>query len=341
MINKVMQTEIKSIIQELDEESHLDGKNIVVTGCSGFLGSWLCDILVNSNAHVIGIDNFASGKAGNISHLQNNPNFEFHKQDVKEFYTNQQKIDLIFHLASRASPEEYMQQPIETLEANSFGLNNMLDIAHKHDSILVYFSTSEIYGDAKIFPTQENYWGNVNPVGPRSCYDEGKRFGEALCKAYSKQYDMDVRIIRIFNTYGPRIRFDGPYGRAIPRFISQALANEPITVFGDGSQTRSFCYVTDLIKGIILFALKKEARNQIANLGNNNEITVLELAKKIIQLLDSKSEIIFKDLPEDDPKRRLPDISKIEDLIGWHPKIKLDEGIMSTTKWIQENNRSD
>jgi len=272
----------------------------------------------------------------NISHLRRSRNFTFRKLDAthpEDLET--EKYDVIFHLASRASPEEYQQHPIETLTANSQGTQNMLELARKKDAILIYASTSEVYGDAEEIPTPETYWGKVNPVGVRSCYDEGKRYGEALCMAYRRTYNLDTRILRLFNTYGPRIRHEGAYARALPRFIHQALKGEDITVFGDGKQTRSFCYITDTIRGILKVAASPTAEGEVFNIGNPNEITVMTLAEKIRELSGSSSKIIYKPLPPDDPKRRCPDITKAKTMLSWSPQISLEEGLKKTISWFR------
>lgn len=334
-----LKAEMATILQNISDKEMLSKKNVLVTGCSGFLGSWICDVLTNLGSNVTGLDDLSTGLKTNIEHLFAFPNFHFICKDVKDFQNSREKFDYIFHLASRASPQEYILHPIATLQSNSIGLSKLLELCRLNGSKLVYFSTSEIYGDTNIFPTPETDWGHVNPVGPRSCYDEGKRFGEALCVAYSKEYGLDTRIVRIFNTYGPKIRSDGLYGRVIPRFIMQSLNNLPVTVFGNGSQTRSFCYVTDTITGIMNFVLNEKARNEIINIGNGEEISILNLAKKIISILNSNSRIEFKDLPEDDPCRRVPDILKAQKLLGWSPVISLEEGLKKTILWFKERGK--
>lgn len=317
------------------EKDFFKGKKFLVTGGAGFIGSWICDALVKMNANVTCLDNLSSGKNENIEHLFKNEKFKFINEDVTKFEEEKEKYDYIIHLASRAAPEEYQKYPIETLLANSLGSLRMLELARKNDSIILFTSTSEIYGDAKIIPTPEEYWGNVNPVGPRSCYDEAKRFSEALFIAYQKQYGLDTRILRIFNTYGPRIRADGFYARVIPKFIMQALNNEDITVYGDGSQTRSFCYISDTIEAILLTIYKNEAKNEIINIGNPKEISILDLAKKIKLLTKSNSKIIFKPLPQDDPRRRCPEINKAKKILNWFPRIELENGLIKTIKWFK------
>lgn len=321
-------------------ENVFEDLNILVTGGAGFLGSWLCDVLIRKNANVICIDNFYSGKRDNIEHLFGNDNFKFIKHDIsKEIYFDE-NIDYIFHLASRASPFEFTKYPIQILKANTLGTWIVLGIAKRHKAKLFYTSTSEVYGNPspKNVPTPETYNGNVNPTGVRSCYDEAKRAGEAFVIAYRLQHDLKTRIVRIFNTYGPRIRSGSLYGRVIPNFISQALNNEPITVFGDGSQTRSFTYICDQIIGIIKFASNSDAEGEVINIGNTNEISILELAKIIKNLIPTDSEIVFKSLPPDDPKRRCPDITKAKNLLNWEPIIGLKEGLSESLEWFREIN---
>ena len=237
-------------------------------------------------------------------------------------------------MAGHASPDEYQVHPIETLQTSAVGTKNMAELARKNDALLLFASTSEVYGDAEVVPTPESYWGKVNPVGPRSCYDEGKRFAEALLIAYGKQYGLDVRVPRIFNSYGPRLREDGLYGRAMSRFISQALADQPITVYGDGKQTRSFCYITDTVTALMLLTASPGARGEVINVGNTHEITILELAEKVKETTKSKSIIEFHLLPKDDPKRRCPNANKLEGLVGWKPNIRFEEGLKRTVRWF-------
>lgn len=308
---------------------------ILVTGGSGFLGSYVCERLLNEGNEVYCIDNLSSGNLENIKHLQGK-NFHFTKEDIldmKEF----PKVDFIFHMASLASPDYYQKEPVKTIEINTIGTRMLLEHARKNNSGFLFTSTSEVYGDTKIIPTPEDYWGNVNPNGIRSCYDEGKRCGEAYCKAYERLHGMDVRIVRIFNTYGPRLRaMEGSsYGRVIPRFIDHALAGIPLTVFGDGLQTRSFTFVDDTIEGIFRIAFDKKAKNGFFNIGNENETTVKELAEKIIGLTGSKSGLFYSPLPEDDPKRRKPDITKARSILGWEPEVGLDEGLKKTIDWYR------
>ncbi|MCK4953071.1 SDR family oxidoreductase [Candidatus Bathyarchaeota archaeon] len=311
-----------------------EDKKVLVTGGAGFLGSWLCDILVTLDAEVDCLDNLSTGKLANIDHLLENSKFKFLNEDVCTF-KHDKKYDLILHFASRASPEEYQQHPIETLKVNSLGSHNMLELARKHDSTILFASTSEVYGDAEVFPTPESYLGRVNPIGPRSCYYEGKRFSEALFTAYHRKHELNMKIARIFNSYGPRLRAEGGYGRAVSRFITQALTNQPVTVYGDGLQTRSFCYVTDTCIGLLVLLINEETNGEVVNVGNKEEITILELAQKIKQLTESISHITFHPLPEDDPRRRWPDVGKAEKILGWKPKINLEEGLTKTIKWFK------
>jgi UDP-glucuronate decarboxylase len=246
------------------------------------------------------------------------------------------KPNCIFHLASHASPEEYQVHPIETLRASSLGSIGMAELARKGDAALLFASTSEVYGDAEVVPTPESYWGKVNPIGPRSCYDEGKRFAEALFMAYHKQYGLNVRVARIFNTFGPRLREDGLYGRAMSRFIIQALAGKPITVYGDGAQTRSFCYVTDTVTGLMLLSTSEKPKGEVVNIGNVQEVTILQLAEKIKALTKSRSQLTFHLLPKDDPRRRCPDTRKMEGLLGFKPKVGLEEGLARTIEWFRK-----
>jgi UDP-glucuronate decarboxylase len=326
------------IIEDIERMKHdlrmdFSGKNILVTGGAGFIGSWLCDLLINLDSEVTCIDNLSTGTIQNIDHLIGKNGFRLLRADVCSF-TARTKFDLIFHMASHASPEEYQKNPIETLRANSLGSVNIAELARKRDAAVMFASTSEVYGDARVVPTPETYWGNVNPIGPRSCYDESKRFSEALYMAYHRQYGADVRIARIFNSYGPRLREDGFYGRAVSRFIMQASANEPITIYGNGKQTRSFCYVTDTVEGLVLLANTKKANGEVVNIGNPRETTILKLAHKIKELTRSTSSFTFHPLPTDDPKRRSPRITKAQTLLMWRPRTDLMEGLRKTILWF-------
>jgi len=304
----------------------------VVTGGAGFLGSHLCDRLIAENHSVICIDNLITGDSANISHLFGNPRFRFVQYDVTNFLFVEGQVDYIFHFASPASPIDYLKFPIQTLKVGSLGTHKALGLAKAKGARFFLASTSETYGDPLVHPQPESYWGNVNPVGPRGVYDEAKRFAEAMTMAYHRYHKLETRIVRIFNTYGERMRIED--GRAIPAFMAQALRNEDVTVFGDGSQTRSVCYVSDLIDGI--YKLMMSDYSLPVNIGNPEEITMLNLAKEIIAISGSKSKIVFQDLPQDDPKIRQPDITKAKELLGWSPKISREEGLRSTMEYFRE-----
>jgi len=330
--------EVEEIIRNLgDVSKNFEDKSVLVTGGAGFLGSWICEVLVEQGAKVICLDNLVSGLKSNISHLMDRENFKFIQHDITKPIFFNEPIDMVMHLASRASPFEFEKFPIQILKANTLGIWVALGIAKKHDARFLYTSTSEIYGCAEEIPTTEDYRGNVNPVGPRSCYDEAKRCGESYVIAYKMQHGLDTRIARIFNTYGPRMRAEGVYGRVIPRFIEQALSNKPITIFGEGSQTRSFCYVTDQVEGLLKLAFSERAKGEVVNIGSDKEITILELAKLVRELTNSSSEMGFHPLPEDDPSRRKPDISKAKEILGWVPKVGLEEGLKRTIEWFRES----
>ena len=334
---KVNNKEIEEIIRNLgDVSDRIEGKNILVTGGSGFLGSWICGVLVTVGAEVICLDNLASGLKSNIVSMMDRDNFKFIQHDITQPIFFDEPIDMVMHLASRASPFEFEKYPIQILKANTLGIWVALGIAKQHDARVLYTSTSEIYGDAKEFPTTEEYRGNVNPIGPRSCYDEAKRCGESYVIAYKMQHGLDIKIARIFNTYGPGMRAEGVYGRVVPRFIEQALNNKPFTIFGDGSQTRSFCYVTDQIEGLLKLAFSEEAKGDVVNIGGDDEITILELAKLVQELTNTSSEIKFHPLPKDDPRKRQPDITKAKMLLNWKPKIELEEGLKRTIEWFNK-----
>lgn len=305
---------------------------ILLTGGAGFLGSNLCDLLIREGHAVVCMDNLITGKKDNIEHLLDNDNFEFIEHDVTEFIDVKGEIDYVLHFASPASPVDYLKYPIKTLKVGSLGTHNTLGVAKKHKAKFLIASTSEVYGDPLVNPQPETYWGNVNPIGPRGVYDEAKRFAEAITLAYHRSHGIDTKIVRIFNTYGPRMRDHD--GRAIPNFIDQAIKGEPVTVYGDGLQTRSFCYVSDLIAGI--YKLMQSDLNEPVNIGNPNEMTLLDLAKKIIQLTGSDSDIEYKPLPVNDPKVRRPDIAKAQRELAWKPKIELREGLTSTIGWFKQ-----
>jgi nucleoside-diphosphate-sugar epimerase len=308
-------------------------KNVLITGAGGFIGSHLCDKFIENDFHVIGVDNFITGSPKNIKHLYEEKKFEFIKHDVTIPINLNKKIDLILHFACPASPVDYLNYPLETMKVNSIGTLNMLEIAKKANSRYIFGSTSEIYGDPSVNPQYESYWGNVNPVGPRSVYDEAKRFSEAITMSYFRECGLDTRIIRIFNTYGPRMKAKD--GRVIPNFITQTLNSARITIYGDGTQTRSFCYIDDLVDGIFQISTKNNLKGEIMNLGNPEEYKIIELANLILRKLSSESQIIFKSLPEDDPKQRCPDISKALKLINWEPKTSLESGLDKTIRFFK------
>jgi len=323
------------------EKSNLTYKNkkVLITGGAGFLGSFICQVLVDQGAKkVMCYDNFSSGKKDNIEALLDRDNFVFHFYDVSEPFDPEENVDIVMHMASRASPFEFEHHPIQILKSNTLGTMNALEVARKYDAIFFYTSTSEVYGnpDDSHVPTPETYWGHVNPVGPRSCYDEAKRAGEAYVKAYELEYDMPIRIARIFNTYGPRIRGGPLFGRVVPNFIEQALRNEDISVFGDGQQTRSFTFVSDEIEGLLRLAHPDiPAKGEVINVGNNQENTVEELAKYIIEMTGSSSEIKYFALPKDDPVRRCPVLDKAKNILNWQPRTSLEEGLRYTIAWFK------
>lgn len=308
-------------------------KTSVVTGGAGFLGSHLVDLLLSRGHRVIAIDNLVTGSVNNIAHLAGNTSFRFIQQDVTEYLFLEGSVDYVWHFASPASPVDYLELPIQTLKVGSLGTHKALGLAKEKGARFLLTSTSEVYGDPLVHPQPETYWGNVNPIGPRGCYDEAKRFAEALTIAYRNQHRLETRIVRIFNTYGPRMRLRD--GRVVPAFISQALEGLPITVFGDGSQTRSFCYVSDLVDG--LYRLMQSDEALPVNLGNPDEISILEFAERIQRLTGSRAGIEFKPLPEDDPKQRQPDISKARLLLGWEPKVGLEEGLWRTIEYFRNS----
>ncbi len=295
----------------------------VVTGGAGFLGSHLCDHLLAEGHRVVCVDNLDTGSLQNIEHIKNGADFVFVNQDLTEPFFIEEPVDFVFHLASPASPIDYLRLPLHTLKVGSYGTHHMLGVAKFKRARFLLASTSEVYGDPQVHPQPETYWGHVNPIGPRGVYDEAKRYAEALTMAYHRQQGVDTCIARIFNTYGPRMR---PHdGRAIPTFIRQALENKPLTVFGDGSQTRSFCYVDDLIRG--LYALATSGEHLPVNIGNPSEMTLLELAETVVRVTGSKSEIVFEALPVDDPQVRQPDITRARQVLGWEPEVGLEEGL--------------
>ncbi|HXI68971.1 MAG TPA: UDP-glucuronic acid decarboxylase family protein [Verrucomicrobiae bacterium] len=303
----------------------------VITGAAGFLGSHLTDLLLTRGHKVIGLDNFVTGSVDNIVHLGGHPNFKFIQQDVTEFIFLDHPVDYVWHFASPASPIDYLQIPIQTMKVGSLGTHKALGLAKNKNARFLVASTSEIYGDPLQHPQTEEYWGNVSTIGPRGCYDEAKRFAEALTMAYHREHKVDTRIVRIFNTYGPRMRLND--GRVVPAFISQALTNKPITIFGKGTQTRSFCYVSDLVEGI--YRLMMSDYDLPVNIGNPTEMTMLQFAEAIIKATKSRSKIVHKPLPQDDPKQRRPDIAKAKKLLKWEPKVKLAEGMTSTIAYFK------
>lgn len=304
----------------------------LVAGAAGFVGSHLCDQLIQSGHAVVGVDNFITGRESNLAHLNDHANFSFVEHDILHPLDIGENLDVVMNLASPASPKDYLQYPIETLRVGAEGTRNLLDLAWRHRARFLLASTSECYGDPLEHPQVETYWGHVNPVGSRSCYDEAKRYAEALTMAYHRRHALNTAIARIFNTYGPRMKLDD--GRIVPAFIDQALRGAPITVFGSGSQTRSFCYVSDLVDGLIRLAHSGEPYP--VNLGNPREMTVLEFAEHIRDAVGADSEIVFRPLPEDDPQRRQPDIGKARQLLGWEPRVDLDDGLRLTIAWFRQ-----
>jgi len=306
-------------------------KSILITGAAGFLGSHLCDRFVKEGYHVIGMDNLITGRMSNIDHLMKRSSFEFHHHDVTKHIHISCDLDYILHFASPASPIDYLKIPIQTLKVGSLGIHNCLGLARVKKARVLIASTSEVYGDPSVHPQPESYWGNVNPVGPRGVYDEAKRFQEAMTMAYHTFHGVETRIVRIFNTYGPRMRLND--GRALPAFIGQALRGEDLTVFGDGSQTRSFCFVGDLVEGV--YRLLKSNYTQPVNIGNPSEISISQFAEEIIKLTGTAQKVIYKDLPVDDPKQRRPDISLAKSLLDWSPKVSREEGLKITYEYFK------
>lgn len=306
-------------------------KRVLITGAAGFLGSHLCDRFIKEGYHVIGMDNLITGDLQNIEHLFPLPQFEFHHHDITRFVHISGQLDYIFHFASPASPIDYLKIPIQTLKVGAMGTHNLLGLAKDKNARILVASTSEVYGDPTVHPQTEAYWGNVNPIGPRGVYDEAKRYQEAITMAYHTYHGVETRIVRIFNTYGPRMRLND--GRVLPAFIGQALRGEDLTVFGDGSQTRSFCYMDDLIEGIYRLLLSDYAYP--VNIGNPNEITIKDFAEEILALTGANQKIIYKPLPKDDPKQRQPDISKARELLNWEPKVGRKEGLEKTYAYFK------
>lgn len=304
---------------------------IVVSGAAGFIGSHLCDRLMAEGHSVLAIDNFLTGSRRNLAHLEGHASFQFLQRDITQPLSIEGPVDCVVNLASPASPKDYLEYPIETLDVGSTGTRNMLEVARQKGARFLITSTSECYGDPLVHPQVETYWGNVNPVGLRSCYDESKRFGEALTMAYHRKHGVATNIARIFNTYGPRMKLDD--GRVVPAFVDQALQDRPMTIFGDGSQTRSFCYVSDLVDGLYRLMLSNE--RYPVNLGNPLEMTILDFAERIRRMTGARSEIIFQPLPEDDPKQRKPDIGKARAVLGWEPRVSLEEGLSRTVEYFR------
>lgn len=334
MIDEIVLEDVERVVNAFEHDTFRD-RSVLVTGGAGFIGSYSCDALVRLGAAVTCLDNFSTGLTENVDHLLPKRSFRLVKEDVSSFEGGE-KFDFVLHFASRASPEEYQLYPVETLLANSRGSHRMLELARKHDSTILFASSSEVYGDPEVIPTPEDYWGNVNHLGPRSCYVEGKRFSETLFTAFHRKYSLDTRILRIFNTFGPRLRGDSFYARVLSRFTLQALREENLTVYGDGSQTRSFCYVTDLIDGILLASSNVKAKGEVINLGSPFEISILDAAKRVMKTVGCESGITYRPLPEDDPKRRCPDIRKAKEILGWEPKVSLEKGLERSILWFRK-----
>ena len=310
-----------------------DKKRVLVTGAAGFLGSHLCDRFIKEGCEVIGMDNLLTGNIKNIEHLFPLKEFEFYHHDITKFINVPGKLDYILHFASPASPIDYLKMPIQTLKVGALGTHNVLGVAKAKNARILVASTSEVYGDPMVHPQTEEYWGNVNPIGPRGVYDEAKRFLESITMAYHNFHGVETRMIRIFNTYGPRMRLDD--GRALPTFMSQALRGEDVTVFGDGSQTRSFCYVDDLVEGI--YRLLLSDYHMPVNIGNPAEISLKDFAEEVVALCGSDSKIVYEPLPKDDPKQRRPDITKAQEILGWEPKVGRHEGLKRTLEYFKQH----
>jgi len=327
---------IEEDLQKLDNDTPngLEGRRILVTGGAGFIGSWIADCLIRKKAIVTVLDDFSTGQSGNLDHLLDGPHFKVLKIKAEDLERGNETYHYILHLAGRPAPDDFQKHPVETALPSSLGSYRVLELARKCDATAFFASSSEVYGQADVIPTPETYFGSLNILSPRACYDESKRLGEAFFLAYHRAYGLDVKIARIFNTYGPRLRSDGLYARAVSRFIAQSLAGDDVTVYGDGSQMRSFCYVTDTVAAILKMVNLK-GLNTPLNIGNPVEVTILEVAQKIIQLTTSKSRIVFGPLAPDDPKRRCPDISAASSFLAWNPKVSLDRGLELTVQWFK------
>ena len=304
---------------------------VLVTGAAGFIGSHLCESLLARGCDVVGMDNFITGSADNLTTVERHPRFSFLRKNVTEYIHLGGPLDWVLHFASPASPVDYLELPIQTLKVGALGTHNALGLAKAKSARFLIASTSEVYGDPLVHPQREDYWGNVNPIGPRGVYDEAKRFAEAITLAYHRAHGVNTKIVRIFNTYGPRMRLRD--GRAVPAFMSQALRNEDVTVFGDGTQTRSFCYVSDLVDGIL--RLMESDTHEPVNIGNPHEVTIEQIARTIISLVGSTSRIVYRPLPQDDPKQRQPDITRARTLLGWQPQVDLEEGLAKTVGYFK------
>lgn len=338
---RVTERDLREITEYLEScNAMFEGLEVLVAGGAGFLGSWACDVLERAGADIACVDNFSSGNTANLNHLRKRKSIRIFNADIcdlKSFDRIDSRPDIIMHLAATPNPMEYVTKSVSTLLSNTLGTYYLLQYARNIGASFVYASSSEVYGDSEKIPTPETYFGNVNPAGPRSCYDEGKRCSESFVKAFEYEFGLDTRILRIFNTYGPRMRFGDRMGRAIPRFMTQALCRSPITILGNGSQTRSFTYVTDTMRGLLQISVDNAAKNQVFNIGNNKETEIIELVNLVLKLSASKSEVLFEQLPEDDPKRRVPDISKAKALLGWVPTVSLEDGLARTLSWIQDS----
>lgn len=329
---------IEEDLQKLDNDipNGFEGRRILVTGGAGFIGSWIADCLIRKKAIVAVLDDFSTGQSGNVDHMLGHSHFKVLKCKVEDLEKGNEAYHYILHLAGRPAPDDFQKHPVETALPSFLGSYRVLELARKCDASAFFASSSEVYGQADVIPTPETYFGSVNVLGPRACYDESKRLGEALFMAYHREYGLDVKIARIFNTYGPRLRSDGLYARAVSRFIAQSLAGDDVTVYGDGSQMRSFCYVTDTVAAILKM-LNVRGLNTPLNIGNPIEVSILEIAKKIIQLTSSDSKIVFGQLPPDDPRRRCPDITAASSRLAWKPSVSLDRGMERTVLWFRTN----